>query len=103
MDMTITEKIENSLFGRTEVHGEVKFEGSTPSNAQVAEAVAKNFNTEAGNVVMRQIYTKYSKMEALFECVVYNSLESRKKAERPTPQEKKKAAEAKKAQQEKKE
>jgi len=96
MDLALTEKKENVLLGRTEVKGTVKFEGSTPSNGQVTEALAKHFNTDPGNVVVRHVYTKYSKQEARLEGVVYNSLEARKKMERLTPQQKKKLEEEKK-------
>ena len=93
MDLTLTEKKENVLLGRTEVKGVLKFEGATPSNAQVSEVLAKHFKTDAGNVVLRHVYTTYSKQEARVEGVVYNSVEGRKKVERLTPQQKKKLEE----------
>ena len=103
MDLTLTEKKENVLLGRTEVKGLLKFEGATPSNAQISEALATQFKTDAGNVVVRHVYTTYSKREAQVEGVVYNSVEARKKMERLTPQEKKKLEEErKKAAEEKK-
>ena len=103
MDLTLTEKNENPLLGRTEVEGLVKFEGATPSNAQITEALAKHFKTDAGNVVPRHVYTKYSKHEAFIEGVVYSTSEARKKSERITPQQKKKLEEErKKAEEEKK-
>lgn len=97
MELTFTEKKDNVLQERMEVKGEVKFEGSTPSNAQVCEELAKHFKTDAGKIVLRHIYTTYSKHEAKFEGVIYNSAEAKKKAERSTPQEKKKRAEEMKA------
>lgn len=96
MDLTLTEETENPLLGRTEVSGVVKFEGATPSNAQVTEALANHFKTDAGNVVLRHVYTKYSKHEAFIEGVIYSTSEARKKSERVTPQQKKKLEEEKK-------
>ncbi len=96
MDLTLTKKKENPLLGRTEVGGVVKFEGATPSNAQVTEALAGYFKTDAGNVVLRHVYTKYSKHEAFIEGVVYSTSEARKKSERATPQQKKKLEEERK-------
>ncbi|HLD80021.1 MAG TPA: hypothetical protein VJA18_05680 [Candidatus Nanoarchaeia archaeon] len=93
MDITFTEKKENSLLGRTEVKGMLTFEGATPSNAQVSEAIAKHFKTEVANVVLRKVHTKYSKHEATVEGVVYTTLDARKKMERLTPQQKKKLEE----------
>ncbi len=97
MELTLTEKKDNVLQERMEVKGTVKFEGSTPSNAQISEELAKQLKTDVGKVVLRHIYTTYSKHEAKFEGVVYNSAEGRKKTERRTPQEKKKMAEEIKA------
>ena len=97
MELTLTEKKDNVLQERMEVKGTVKFEGSTPSNAQISEELAKQLKTDVGKVVLRHIYTTYSKHEAKFEGVVYNSAEGRKKTERRTPQEKKKMAEEMKA------
>lgn len=103
MDLTLTEKKENPLLGRTEVRGVVKFEGATPSNAQVVEALVSHLKTDASHVVLRHIYNKYSKHEAKFEGVVYGSVDASKKAERLTPQQKKKLEEErKKAAEEKK-
>ncbi len=103
MKVTFTEKKDNTLLGRTEVAGVVAFEGATPSNAQVTEALAAHFKTDAGNVVLRHVHTRYSKHEAGFDAAVYNSAEARKKMERITPQQKKKLEEErKKAEEEKK-
>jgi len=103
MNITINTKHENPLLHRVEVQGVVSFEGATPSNAQMVEALASQLKAEASQVVLRHIYNKYSKHEAKFEGVVYSSVDARKKAERLTPQQKKKLAEEmKKAAEEKK-
>lgn len=103
MNITINAKHENPLLHRVEVQGVVAFEGATPSNTQVVEALASQLKADASHIVLRHIYTKFSKHEAKFEAVAYNSAEARKKAERLTPQQKKKLEEEiKKAAEEKK-
>ncbi|MDP3698918.1 MAG: hypothetical protein Q8R47_04990 [Nanoarchaeota archaeon] len=103
MDITITNKHENPLLHRVEVEGVVAFEGATPTNAQVVEALAQQLKADPTTVVLRHIYNKYSKHEAKVEAVVYASVDARKKAERLTPQQKKKMEEEmKKAAEEKK-
>ena len=97
MNITITNKHENPLLHRVEVHGVVAFEGTaTPSNAQVVEALASQLKADASQIVLRHIYNKYSKHEADFEAVAYASVEARGKAERLAPQQKKKMEEEKK-------
>ncbi len=103
MNITINTKHENPLLHRVEVQGVVAFEGVTPTNAQVTEALASQFKTDASHIVLRHIYNKYSKHEAKFEGVVYASVDARRKVERLTPQQKKKQEEEmKKAAEEKK-
>lgn len=103
MNITINTKHENPLLHRVEVQGVVAFEGATPSNAQMVEALASQLKADVTHVVLRHIYNKYSKHEARFEGVVYNSVDARKKVERLTPQQKKKLEEEmKKAAEEKK-
>lgn len=86
-----------------EVTGVVAFEGATPSNAQVVEALASQLKSDVNQVVLRHIYNTFSKHEAKFEAFAYASADARKKAERLTPQQKKKLEEEmKKAAEEKK-
>jgi ribosomal protein S24E len=96
MEVKIANKTENSLLGRIEVTGIVDFEGTTPSNAQVAESLAKEFKTDIAQVVMKKVYTKFSQQEADFLAFVYKSEEERMKVERVTKHMKKKIEEARK-------
>lgn len=111
MKLTITNKNKNSLLSRTEVSGELDFEGVTPKNSQVIEQLAKEFNVGAANIVVKHIYTKFSRQAADFSAYVYDSKEARNKTEqitghmkkqmeeaaKKTAEEKKQAEEAKKA------
>ena len=104
MQVDIKEKKHNPFLKRTEVKGKVSFEGATPSNVQLAEAIAKEMKAkEVECVVVKQIHTIFSLREADFVVFVYDTIEARKKTEKLTTQERKKIAEAKKAAGEKKE
>ena len=93
MNITINTKNENPLLQRVEITGVVVFEGATPSNAQVVEALAAKVKADVSQVVLRHIYNTFSKHEARFEAVAYASVDARKKTERLTPQQKKKIEE----------
>ncbi|MFH0701559.1 MAG: hypothetical protein V2A62_03930 [Candidatus Woesearchaeota archaeon] len=104
MQVDITEKKQNPFLKRTEVKGKVTFEGATPSNVQLGEAIAKEMKAkEVECVVVKQIHTAFSLREANFVAFVYDTVDARKKTEKLTTQERKKIAEAKKAAGEKKE
>ncbi|MCR4313234.1 MAG: hypothetical protein NUV58_03235 [Candidatus Roizmanbacteria bacterium] len=96
MKVTINEKKDNSLLGRVEVKGTLSFEGATPSNAKLAESIAKEFKIDVNLVVMKQIHTKFSRQEANFLVLVYKNMETKVKAERMTKHLKKRAEEASK-------
>ena len=103
MELKITEKKSNPLLGRTEVLGSLKFEGATPSNAQLAESLAKEFKTDISKVVMKHINTKFSMKQAEFTGFVYDDDSSKAKVERVTKHMKKKMEAArKKAEEERK-
>ena len=97
MNITIQTKTENSLLNRVEVKGRVTFEGVTPSNVQVTEAVAKAMKAETNLVVMRHIYTRFGHQDADIEAVVYTTSEAKQRTEVVPPHLKKKADDAKKA------
>ena len=97
MKVTINEKNINPLLGRTEVSGEIDYEGVTPSNAKLAEYLAKEFKVDISLVVVKHIYTKFSQQMADFLAFVYENNEAKDKAERMTKHLKKKAEAGKKA------
>ncbi len=96
MELTINEKKENILLGRTEVYGVLKFTGTTPSNSEVVAEMAKAFRAETGLVVMKHIYTQFSRQEAVFHAVIYKDAAAKMRMEKVTKHMKKKAEEAKK-------
>jgi ribosomal protein S24E len=100
MNVTISEKRDNPLLQRRAVEGSISFEGATPSNTDIAQAIAKDMNAGSELVVVKHIYTRFSHQEAKFDAVVYKSVEALQKMEMLTKDMKKKA-EAKKAEEKK--
>ncbi len=95
MQINITEKKVNPFLKRTEIKGIVSFEGATPSNAQLAEAIGKDAHAkDVSLVVMKHIYTRFSHREAKVEAVVYDTLDAKKLTEKNTKHMKKQAEEA---------
>jgi small subunit ribosomal protein S24e len=102
MQINIKEKNENSLLNRTEVKGELVFEGASPSNEQLTTGLAKEFKADSSLIVIKNIYTKFSTQEADFLAFIYKNVEAKNKVEMTTKhmkkqmeEDKKKAAEAK--------
>lgn len=91
MKVTITKQEKNPLLGRTDVSAMVSFEGATPSNQQIAEAIGSSIK---GEVVVKGVYTEFSKQEAVVKAVVYDSKEAKDKAERMTKHLRKQAEDA---------
>lgn len=93
MQLTIHEKKENIFLKRFEVKGKVKFEGTTPSNVQVVEALSKEMGQSPELVVMKQIKSGFGSQEAEILAYVYQTAEAKNK-EVLLPHQKKKAAAA---------
>src|SRR3989339_205349 len=100
MQVTIQDKKENIFLDRTEVKGTISFEGTTPSNVQLAEALAQQLKKEVPLVVIKQIHTSFGQQGANFLAFAYHTLEAKQKTEKMTKhlrskleEEKKKAAE----------
>ena len=98
MHLTINSKKPNVLLDRTEVQGKIQFEGATPSNIILSEALSKECKSNAQLVIVKHIYTQFGTQEATFEAIVYHNLESKHKTELMTKHLKKKIDEQKKAQ-----
>ncbi len=96
MKCTITENKKNELLQRSEISGQIVFEGTTPSNVQLAEAIGKELKSTPELVVVKGVYTKFSRQEAVFQAVVYSSAEARKRFEVVTKHMKKQAEEQRK-------
>lgn len=101
MEVTIEEKKQNPLLKRDEIKGRLKFEGTTPSNAQLLEVLTKELKVESNLIVIKNIYTSFGRQEAKFFAVAYNNKEVKDKIEMSTKYLKKKAEEKKKKEEEK--
>lgn len=73
MKVEIKNKKENPLLSRIEVSGIVIFEGSTPSNLQVAQSIASQLKADASMVKMKNMYTGFGERRAEFTAFVYKS------------------------------
>ncbi len=96
MQLTIQEKKDNVFLDRAAVQGELAFEGATPSNVEVATAIAKQLGVDATTVAVKHIYTKFGQQHAQFQALVYKTAEVRAKTERMTSHLRKKLDEQKK-------
>ena len=93
MEVTIKKKEDNKLLHRKEVEGEITFTAATPSNQELAEALAKDLKVNVNLVVMKNIYTEFSMRKAIFSAVAYESAEMKDKFEMSTKHLRKKAEE----------
>ena len=75
MDITIEKTNENPYLQRKEVHGKVSFQGSTPSNKQLADALATKLGAKADAISVKHIFTNFGAQNATFEAHVYPSKE----------------------------
>ena len=96
MKVSIQEKNDNPLLNRLEVSGSLEFESTTPSNAQLAEALAKELKKSVELIVIKNIYTKFGHKNAVFSALIYNDQAAKDKIEMLTKHIKKKIEEDKK-------
>ena len=75
MDITIEKTNENPYLQRKEVHGKVSFQGATPSNKQLADALATKLGAKADAISVKHIFTMFGSQAATFEAHVYPSKE----------------------------
>src|SRR3989344_4516217 len=94
MKVTIKGKEKSQLLGRTRVLGGLEFEGVTPSNVQLAQSLAKEFNVDVNQVVVKNIYNIFSQQAADFLAFVYDSKEAKENTEKITKHQKKQMEEA---------
>ena len=71
MEITVETARENPCVQRKEVKGRIVFVGATPSNRQVADALAVKMNVKPEVINMVHIYTSFGSQSAVFEAEVY--------------------------------
>ena len=89
MELTIKEKT-NPLLHRKELNGDITFTGTTPSNKQVQEELARKMGTHAELIAIRHVYGEFGGGKATFEAYAYETKEQFDKIE---PKKKEKKAE----------
>ncbi|MBD3318792.1 hypothetical protein GF342_02695 [Candidatus Woesearchaeota archaeon] len=89
MELDITNTVDNVLLGRKEIKATLKYTGTTPSNAQVQEAIAAKVNGSKEQTVVKSIYTAFGGNRAKVTAFVYESAEAQKVVEPPVKTKKK--------------
>jgi ribosomal protein S24E len=97
MELSIGQKKENALLGRQEVTGTLAFSGTTPSQKQLADELAKKLNVKPDQVFVLHIYTSFGSPSGRFEAHVYESTEQLEKTVRLGKKAKEKLAKSKPA------
>lgn len=91
MELSMKQEKENVLLGRKEVVGNLAFSGTTPSNKEIQEALAKKYNVPTEQVAMKHVFGDFGGITGKFEAHVYTSKEQLLKIE-PKKKEKKAVA-----------
>lgn len=74
MELKVTKEQKQPLLKRVYVEAELHFPGkATPSNADVAKALADRMSSAADAIAVRHIFTDFGKNEACVEAFVYES------------------------------
>jgi ribosomal protein S24E len=94
MEITVDKTSENPFLQRKEVHGKISFQGATPSQKQVAEALAKKLGAKAEAIFVAHVFTTFGAQSGRFEAHVYPSKEQLEKVVRLGKKAKEKAAKA---------
>jgi ribosomal protein S24E len=94
MEITIEKTSENPFLQRKEVHGKVSFQGATPSQKQLADALATKLGAKADAIFVAHVFTEFGAQSATFEAHVYPSKEQLDKVVKLGKKAKEKAAKA---------
>ena len=81
MELHIKQDKKNALLHRKEVEGTLSYQGATPSNAQLTEALSKKFGVGADSIAVKHIYGSFGAQNATFDAHVYDSKEHLLKVE----------------------
>ncbi len=88
MELHIEHKIKEPLLSRLRVTGNLTFEATTPSKADVKKAIVSATKMEENLTVVKQIDNAFGKKNAKFEAYIYDN---EKDMQRIEPKPKKKA------------
>ena len=82
MELNIKEKKEQKLLSRLEVRGDISFDGPTPSNDVVKQAIAKKVGKDVKLIILKKIGTNYGSTSASIFAYVYDNEDKLKDVER---------------------
>ena len=94
MECVIRTKNDNKLIGRSEMHAEFVYSGSTPSNDVVRKELARALKIDEALIVVKHIYSKFGKQKAEVVAFVYPDKKALEQFEVIKKKPKKAAAEA---------
>jgi ribosomal protein S24E len=94
MELTVGKTNENPYLGRKEVYGKVSFQGATPSQKQLADALAQKLGVKADAIFIVHVFTNFGAQAAVFEAHVYSSKDQLNKVVKLGTKAKEKAAKA---------
>ncbi|MFC4987717.1 MULTISPECIES: 30S ribosomal protein S24e [Saliphagus] len=73
MDVAIVSEEENPMLHRTDVTFELTHDDATPSRLQVRDSLAAKLNKDAGEVVVRELDTKFGMRKTVGSAKVYET------------------------------
>lgn len=73
MDVNVTNKTENKLFGRKEVTAKVSFSGPTPKRAELKSEVANKIAANPDNCVLRSVTNEFGIKSVAVKLHAYES------------------------------
>ena len=91
MEMNIEAKTKEPLLSRLRVSGNLAFEATTPSKAELAKAIAHATKADENLIVVKKIDNSFGKRSAKFEACVYDDEKTLQRVE-PKPKKKAEAA-----------
>ncbi len=81
MDIDILDEDENPMLHRTDVRFELTHEDATPSRLSVRDSLAAMLNKDSGEVVVRELDTKYGMRRTVGLAKVYDGPEYAREVE----------------------
>jgi len=75
MELTINKTNENLYLSRKEVYGKVTFQGATPAQKQLADALAQKLGVKADTIFVQHLHTAFGSQSGTYEVHVYSSKE----------------------------
>jgi ribosomal protein S24E len=94
MEITIDKTNENQYLGRKEVYGKMSFQGATPPQKKLADALASKIGAKADCIFVNHMYTSFGAQTGTFEAHVYSSKDQLNKVVKLGTKAKEKAAKA---------